>query len=123
MLMLAVHPDIVREPQVQLLMRELLRDARAGFEHREEAAFIVRSASGNFYSIEWPSSGALDSAQWEGAFPDGTVAIIHTHPTHMPMPSNIDITVARGSHVPVYVVTPERITKTDGGEPVIVAEW
>jgi hypothetical protein len=39
------------------------------------------------------------------------------------MPSNIDINVARGTHVPVYVVTPETITRTDGGEPVVVAKW
>lgn len=123
LLILGLRPDIVREPQVQTLMRELLSDARSGFEHREEAAFIVRGASGNFYSIEWPSNGALDSARWEGAFPPGTVAIAHTHPTHLPMPSNIDITVARDVHVPVYVVTPARITRTDGGEPVVVAEW
>lgn len=123
LLILGLQPDLVREPQVQTLMRELLSDTRAGFEHREEAAFIVRSASGNFYSIEWPSNGALDSARWEGAFPPGTIAIAHTHPTHLPMPSNIDITVARDVHVPVYVVTPARITRTDGGEPVVVAEW
>jgi proteasome lid subunit RPN8/RPN11 len=123
LLILGIHPDLVVEPQVQTLMHELLSGTRAGFEHREEAAFIVRSASGNFYAIEWPSNGALDSARWEGAFPDGTVAIAHTHPTQLPMPSNIDINVARGTHVPVYVVTPETITRTDGGEPAIVAKW
>lgn len=115
--------DLAREPQVQKLMRELLSGPRSGFEHREEAAFIVRSASGNFYSIEWPSNGGLDSARWEGAFPAGTVAIAHTHPTHLPLPSNIDITVARSVHVPVYVVTHEKITRTDGGEPMVVAQW
>ena len=123
LMLLGLQPDLVREPQVQTLMRELLSDTRSGFEHREEAAFIVRGAHGNFYSIEWPSNGALDSARWEGAFPPGTVAIAHTHPTHLPMPSNIDITVARDVHVPVYVVTPAKITRTDGGEPVVVAEW
>jgi len=123
MLYLGLQPDIVREPQVQTLMRALVRGARSGFEHREGAAFIVRSASGNFYSIEWPSNGQLDSARWEGRFPHGTVAIAHTHPTHLPMPSNIDITTARNVRVPVYVVTPAKITRTDGGEPVVVAEW
>jgi len=123
MLYLALQPDIVCEPQVQTLMHELVRDTRSGFDHREGAAFIVRSASGNFYSLEWPSNGQLDSARWEGAFPPGTVAIAHTHPTHLPMPSNIDITTARKVHVPVYVVTPAKITRTDGGEPVVVAEW
>lgn len=123
MLLLSLQPDIVREPQVQTLMRELVRDARAGFEHREGAAFIVRSATGNFYSIEWPSNGALDSARWTGAIPAGTVAIAHTHPTHLPMPSNIDAVTARGVHIPVYVVTPAKITRTDGGEGVVVAEW
>ena len=123
LMLLGLQPDLVREPQVQTLMRELLSDTRSGFEHREEAAFIVRGPHGNFYSIEWPSNGALDSARWEGTFPPGTVAIAHTHPTHLPMPSNIDITVARDVHVPVYVVTPAKITRTDGGEPVVVAEW
>ena len=123
MLFLTLRSDLVREPQVQTLMRELLSGARSGFEHREEAAFIVRSASGNFYSIEWPSDGQLDSARWSGAFPEGTVAIAHTHPTHLPDPSTIDITVARNVHVPVYVVTHARITRTDGGEPVVVGEW
>ena len=123
MLFLSLRPDLVREPQVQTLMQNLLGTPRSGFEHREEAAFIVRSASGNFYSIEWPSDGQLDSARWEGSFPEGTVAIAHTHPTHLPEPSSIDITVARKAHVPVYVVTPMRITRTDGGEPIVVGEW
>jgi hypothetical protein len=87
--------------QVQVLMHDLLSDARSGFEHREEAAFIVRAASGNYYSIEWPSNGELDSARWVGTFPAGTVAIAHTHPTHLPNPSGIDVTVARHVHVPV----------------------
>jgi proteasome lid subunit RPN8/RPN11 len=123
MLLLSLQRDIVRQPQVQTLMRELVRGARSGFEHREGAAFIVRSTTGNFYSIEWPSAGALDSARWTGVIPAGTVAIAHTHPTHLPMPSNIDIVTAREVHVPVYVVTPAKITKTDGREPVVVAEW
>ncbi|HEY4641093.1 MAG TPA: Mov34/MPN/PAD-1 family protein [Thermoanaerobaculia bacterium] len=123
LLLMGLKPDVVREPQVQVLMRGLLRDARSGFEHREEAAFIVRAKSGNYYSIEWPSTGELDSARWEGAFPEGTVAIAHTHPTHLPNPSTIDATVARNVHVPVYVVTHSRITRTDGAGAVVVAEW
>ena len=115
--------DLVREPQVQSLMRGLLGGARAGFGHREEAAFIVRGASGNFYSIEWRSDGALDSARWEGPFRRGTVAIAHPHPTHLPMPSAIDINVARSAHVPVYVVTREKITRTDGGALLVVVEF
>jgi len=106
--------ELARQPKVHELMLRLVRNGRAGFEHREEAAFIVRTSSGNFLSIEWPSDGRLDSAEWRGPFPAGTVAIAHTHPTHLPMPSSVDIATAREKHVPVYVVTPLTITRTDG---------
>jgi proteasome lid subunit RPN8/RPN11 len=53
------------------------------------------------------------------------VAILHTHPIYLPLPSNRDMRVAREVAIPVYVITRNRIERTDGGTPVVVVagDW
>jgi proteasome lid subunit RPN8/RPN11 len=53
------------------------------------------------------------------------VAIIHTHPNWLPLPSKLDVLVARQTAVPVYVLTRTRIARTDGGQPAVVVagDW
>jgi hypothetical protein len=85
----------------------------------------MRTATGAYGFLTWPSDGAFDSARWEGRFPGGVVAIIHTHPNWMPSPSSIDARTARAIGVPVYVITRTEISKTTGGPPevVISGDW
>jgi hypothetical protein len=106
-------------------MADLLRRARFGMARTEEAAFLIRNAAGATFFLHWPSDGELNQATWNGPIPAGTVAILHTHPNYLPLPSNRDIRVARTIAIPVYVITRNRIERTDGGKPVIIVagDW
>ena len=116
--------EITDAPGVRGMCWHLLSQVRFGFDHAEAAAFVVRSDDG-YRCVAWPSDGLVDSARWEGQFPIGTLAIIHTHPNWMSSPSTIDIHTARTTGVPVYVVTRTKITKTegDGSEVVVSGNW
>jgi hypothetical protein len=85
----------------------------------EEAAFLIRNAAGATFFLHWPSDGELNQSTWNGPVPAGTV-ILHTHPNYLPIPSNRDIRVARAISIPVYVITRNRIERTDGDKPVVV---
>lgn len=124
-LLLAFTSIDVRDPVVHGVMADLLRHARFGMANTEEAAFLIRNAAGATFFLHWSSDGELNQATWNGPIPTGTVAIVHTHPNYLPLPSNRDNRVARAIEVPVFVVTRTRITRTDGGEPVVVAagDW
>lgn len=110
--------EIAVEPSVRGIFFFLLQSS-----HRDErAAFIIRTPSGGFSFIAWPASDDANGVQWRGAYPRGTVAIVHTHPSWLPMPSRIDVRSAAESHLPIYVITSHRISKTDGVNAVVVAE-
>jgi len=115
----------VRDPVVHGVMADLLRHARFGMSNTEEAAFLIRNAAGATFFLHWRSDGELNQATWTGPIPAGTVAILHTHPNYFPIPSNRDIRVARAIAIPVYVITRNRITRTDGDKPVVVVtgDW
>ena len=115
----------LREPAVHGVLAMLLRDARYGCARTEEAAFLIRDARGAVFFLRWRANGELNRAAWNGPLPAGTVAIVHTHPNWLPLPSHLDARVARETSLPVYVVTLTRISRTDGGKPVVVVsgDW
>jgi proteasome lid subunit RPN8/RPN11 len=49
------------------------------------------------------------AATYGGAWPSGTIGIVHTHPHERFMPSHNDMNVSRRVHLPVIVITHERI--------------
>jgi len=112
----------VRDPVVHGVMADLLRHGRFGMSNTEEAAFLIRNAVGATFFLHWPGDGELNQATWNGPIPKGTVAIVHTHPNYLPLPSNRDNRVARAVEVPVYVITRTRITRTDGDKPMVVVD-
>jgi hypothetical protein len=116
---LAQH-DLIDEPVVRDFSR-LLAKASLADRSREHGAFVVRAPNGTLYFVMWPPGDTRHLLKWYGAFPEGTVAILHTHPGGMPEPSKLDRRTARRTGLPVYVITPGRITRTTGGETTIVA--
>ncbi|HEX7419040.1 MAG TPA: Mov34/MPN/PAD-1 family protein [Thermoanaerobaculia bacterium] len=50
------------------------------------------------------------AATWTGRMPEGTAAIIHSHPRTLPNPSQNDILEAHRLGIPVIVVTPDAVT-------------
>ena len=103
----------------------LLAEAQYGMSDREHAAFIVRDADGSLSFREWPYASESRQATFHGAIPPGTVAIIHTHPNAIPVPTQPDSELAKRLHLPVYVLTRTRVTRTSGGaaETVFVGDW
>jgi hypothetical protein len=112
--LLTPKPELAHDRVVQSIFAALWKEGHYGFGHAEAAAFIVRCRGGGIGFVAWHASDEPDSARWEGAIPSGTVAIVHTHPNYLPLPSSIDAATARRTHVPVYVVTSAVVTRTDG---------
>jgi hypothetical protein len=120
-----LNGEIAANPTALRIFWGLLERSRYGFSHMEEVAFIVRGANGSVSAVPWPEAGERDMGRWAGAFPANTVAIVHTHPNWMPMPSNIDAHTATHTHLQVYVITRARITKTDGQSTttLVAGDW
>lgn len=115
--------DMAEDPRVLPLFAMLLRESRYGFGP-ERAAFVIRVEDNALVLLPWPE-GAFDSAQWQGAIPRNAVAIVHTHPGSMPMPSRIDRATSRVTGLPVYVLTRCHISKALAGVGfnVVSREW
>ena len=113
------------DPAVHGVLKDLLRSARYGCSNEEQAAFLIRNATGATFFLRWRSDGQLNRAEWDGPLPAGTVAIVHTHPNWLPLPSKRDNRVALQTSVPVYVITRTRIVRTDGGAGVVLiaGDW
>ena len=123
--LLLLDADLAFDPDVRSAFLAMMKDTRYGFSHMEEAGFVIRRSTGELDFERWPSTGVPDTAFWIGEFPRGTIAIAHTHPNTMPLPSNLDAATARKTHIPVYVVTPRAIVKTRGASPEVVVrgDW
>lgn len=93
---------------------DLLKMAAFGQSKFEHAAFIVRDPSGAERFAYWPFRHQASEATYDQAIPDNAIAIIHTHPNPVPLPSDHDIHLAGRLHLPVYVVTRTMIARTDG---------
>ena len=82
----------------------------------EAAAFIVREGESVRCEM-WPRSPSFHSTSWMGRMPEGTLAIIHSHPATIPQPSVQDMDLARRLRIPVLVVTPRGVTAADDEAP------
>jgi proteasome lid subunit RPN8/RPN11 len=122
LLLAAVAPDLTADPAARAFLWAMLAEARYGYSETEEAAFVVRDTDGRLTFVRWPEPGAQHQARWPGAFPAGTIAIVHTHPNHTPRPSRLDERAARRRGIPIYVLTRTKITRTTGGEAEVVID-
>ena len=109
------------DPTIRADMADLLR--RGGFDHGnlEAAAFLIREEGGNYRCQLWPFSGHYRRQKFDGLIPQGTVAIVHTHPVNLPDPSRQDRQTATRLNAPLFVLTRLSITLiTVRGEEVVV---
>jgi hypothetical protein len=104
--------ETLRRDDVRACSEQLSELAAFGRSDRERAAFLVLRGDGTFHCAVWPASNTWHSASWSGAIPFGTVAVMHTHPRHIPQPSTQDMAQARRLDIPVLVVTPGSIAMT-----------
>jgi hypothetical protein len=117
----SVAPELIHDPVVLTFSRSLVAKA-ASERFREQGAFAVRTREGILYFVAWPPGEEHDRLRWHGRFPEGTIAILHTHPPHRGEPSKLDVTAARHSGLPVYVLTPGRVVRTTGEETAVILE-
>ena len=116
----AADHELASQPEVVRMFWQLLQQASYGRSDVEEAAFIVKTQSGELSCVLWPSAGQPNSGRWIGDLPPDTVAIAHTHPNRLPVPSAVDMHTAATIGIPVYVVTNVQIYKTSGSAPELV---
>ena len=119
MLMLAAVPaqatdSIFDSASAHACFLDLLRDASWGLAGPyERAAFVVESGDGTLRCVPWPATHGYLSEHFHGVFPEGTVAIVHTHPADRPQPSGHDIQEAARIGLPIYVLSIEGVYKAN----------
>ena len=87
----------------------------------ERAAFLRLRADGTFACDVWGSKLKYQRVDWSGPIPEGTVALVHSHPRSKPNPSQQDIRESERIGIPVIVVTPESVVMTTNGRLLRVA--
>jgi hypothetical protein len=105
-----IGEQLVSEPNVAACFAELLKLGGYGKRPQERAAFLVLHAGHRFECVIWPPTFGYRNERWSGPIPDGTVAIVHTHPEHEPQPSSFDVAEAERIGVPILVLTNEAVT-------------
>ena len=90
---------------------DLVTKSELNSEQPELAAFLVASPDGPS-CVRWPE-GRSHSASFYGVVPEGTFAIVHTHPHPLEEPSRDDVRTARSLNLPIYVVSRKSIWVTN----------
>ena len=123
-LALLFSANIVCDAGIQQGAWDLLGQAMWGASDRERAAFVLRDKEGNLALSPWPYNGATMEAS-VNSMPEGTIAILHTHPNQRRNPSVDDANLARKLGIPVFVVTRMsiRFTTGSGVESVFNGDW
>ena len=110
--------DLVKNPELLRIASDLEWLAPLHRKELEIAAFVVRRGD-HFDCLMWPPKFGSYSVTFRGSAPEGTVAIVHTHPHWANEPSPEDIALAQRVGLPVYVLTRLNITVASGGK----ASW
>lgn len=111
-----LNEKTLARPDVTACFDRLLSRAYYGRTNYERAAFLLLSEDKTISCRDWPPTFAFRAAQWSNAVPDGTIAIVHTHPASIRRPSTADLDAAAAVGVPIIVLTPSWISvgATDG---------
>ena len=115
-LVVNIDERFLADPVILGFFADVLRNGGLGYRKSESAAFLVRVNDGGHRCVTWPFRGDVQMQRFDGAAPDGTIAIIHTHPESLPEPSSADRRLAMAIGVPVFVVTRRAIlsARADG---------
>lgn len=121
--LLVSHPseiEILSDDRATACFVSLMSQSGWGRRSDERAAFLVRGEDG-VQCVEWPAQWRSQAASYKGIIPDGTVAIVHTHPLSVPDPSSHDIIEAERLGLPIIVLTPNALSITHRGKVSRVA--
>lgn len=109
-LAIPITAELVSSATVRKCFADVLARSGYGLYHREEAAFLTMTESGEYGCMAWPSHFQHQRTTYRGSMPNGTVAIVHNHPVNLPLPSSTDRRVARSTGAPVFVVTTRNVS-------------
>jgi len=98
--------QILQRADIEVCASRLVKMAGYGRFQYERAAFLILRDDGMFDCSVWPATFEPRSESWSGRMPEGTAAIIHTHPLESPRPSYQDVLEAARIGVPIIVATP-----------------
>jgi hypothetical protein len=102
------------------LLNRVVPDSR----DREQAAFLTRDHNGDLGCRLWPLTTERSSSTYWGRVPEGTVAIIHTHPHEWSLPSRQDGALSAKLRLPVLVVTHGWLSSVDSrGQTLRWVRW
>jgi hypothetical protein len=122
-LAIPITNEFTSDATIRAYFADLIRKGGYGMWDTERAAFLVREANGGYGCVGWPFAGGFHTQHFDGSAPDGTVAIVHTHPRRLPMPSRGDALTAIEFSVPIFVITPRNIYLVSSrGETIVVVE-
>jgi hypothetical protein len=122
-LAIPITDEFLNDAVIRGYFADVLRQGGFGHWKTERAAFLVRDEGGQYRCVGWPMDGRLQRQEFRGAIPERTVAIIHTHPSELPLGSTGDERTAVKQSVPIFVLTPLNIYMiTAGGVSVAVVE-
>jgi hypothetical protein len=105
--------EIASSPQIIAMFAEILRNGSYGLSDYESAAFVLRNGDGSFGCMAWPETQRFRETRYPGERPRGVVAIVHTHPLRMPLPSLNDRWCAKHFNIPIYAISRLSIYKAD----------
>ncbi len=105
--------ELAREEYVVDYFSDILLRGALWRETGETAAFLVRQENGQLRCLLWPATNQYKGQTFRGTRPEGTIAIIHTHPSSSTKPSLGDAQQARAARLPIYVLTRSAVTAVD----------
>lgn len=108
-LAIPITDDFLSDRTIREFFADLLEQGGYGHWRTERAAFVVLDERGQYRCIGWDLDGRLLRQEFQGAIPDRTVAIVHTHPKELPIGSVTDQETAMRLSVPIFVLTPDNI--------------
>ena len=108
-LAMPITTEFIDDSVIRGYFADVVRQGGYGHWKTERAAFLVRGPAGDYRCVAWPNDGRLYRQEFQGAIPDRTVAIIHTHPSELPSASAGDVRTAIKISVPIFVLTPLNI--------------
>ncbi|MFN2443167.1 MAG: hypothetical protein ABR517_10840 [Thermoanaerobaculia bacterium] len=104
--------SLVSDPRVLAFFDDLFLRAGVGSRNEERAAFLTIE-NGRFGCLLWPASRDFRRETFQGIIPKGTVAIVHTHPSHITPASLQDRATAKQTGLPLFTVTRSNISLID----------
>lgn len=106
----ADEEEMISSPCLRASFAELLLGAHPDVE---VAAFVVADEEGQMSCLIWPRMSWIRSQTFHGTIPQGTVAVVHTHPPREERPSNGDTLESVRLRLPFYVLTEAAIWVVD----------